>query len=190
MTPVAYVAGGTLYLERMNLLSEEGVGILCPGDLPVVGQVVDMAFRLSTAKRPVRCKGLVVGDVPMTPGGLGLKQAMGEKAFLAALGAASHGDSATMMFRLSDVQAALAETPAAEAREQTPPEGPHGFSVRFQDLSAEDKAAVARHVATSRKLSQSYTVKGGRVVPVTEDDGRAMGAAFQEGDLSQWAKDW
>lgn len=187
MTPIAFTANGTLYLERMNLLSEEGAGILCQ-DLPAVGEILPVIFRLSTAPTPVRCKAEVLASIPTTPSGLSLRTTHGEQAMLAAIGAASAGDSATMMFRMSDLKPLLSRPPPPPAR--STPSALHGFCIRFLDMTKEDKDAVARHVKTSRHLSETLNKRGEQMIAVIDDERATLASAFEDGNLAQRAKDW
>jgi hypothetical protein len=199
-TPVAFVSAGVLHLERMNAVSEEGAGILCPV-VPMDGEEVPLCFRLSTHKEPLRCRARVEGAIPTTPGGLLLARTEGEKALHAATG--STGDSVTMMFRLSDLKpdtpsGARGATASGTALSERAPGEVHGgtlkkatgFCVRFVDPPADVKRALARHLQISRRLGEQLASHGGQLVRISEDDRAAIGNLFSEGQLSKRALDW
>ncbi len=183
---MAFCADGVLYLERMSVLAADGAGILCDTPLPK-GAVVPLAFRLSTAKQAVRCRGEVLGSVATSPAGLKLHDRLGAQAF-AKVATAGLGDSATVMFRLSDLE--------EQAREQRKPaalplQPPSGFCVRFVDLDEVGQQAVTHHLQVSRRLSEQLAVRGGRLVEIGENERRTIARLFEEDeDLSKKALDW
>jgi len=184
-TPLAFLSAGVLYLERMNILAADGCGVLCEA-LPLVGEEIPLVFKLSTHKEALRCKGRVEGTIPTTPSGLQLAQTLGEKGLHAAT-SSSMGDSATMMFRLSELKemgkAASAPTPSRPVKAV-------GFCVRFLDLSTAAQAAVTRHINVSRKLGDQFATRGGGMVSLNEDDRNTLATMFSDGELSNRAKDW
>lgn len=187
-TPIAFQSAGLLYLERMNILAEDGCGILCD-TVPLPGEVLPVVFRLSTQKVAIRCRVSVEGSIPTTPGGLKLAQSLGEKGLHAAT-SSSIGDSATMMFRLDDIK------PEPKLRPRTPGDGAPvhkapGFCARFVDLGKDGCEAVARHLRISQRLAdQLSTHAGGGAVTVTDKDRSALTQMFAEEGLSERAKDW
>ncbi len=191
-TPIAFVAGGVLYLERMNVLAEDGAGVMCDV-LPKIGEVVPVVFNLSTRREAVRCKGEVLGEVATTPGGLALHQRLGAKAF-AKVAMAGMGDSATVMFRLSDLEAQrkpkAPEDPKAKAVEGKPLEPPRGFCIRFVELGAGGLEAVRHHISTSRRMSEQLAMRGEKVVEIGENERRTMEQLLDERDISKKAMDW
>lgn len=184
-TQIAFVHDGELHLERMNVLAEDGAGVLCDA-LPGVKSVVQVAFRLSTAKGAVRGRARVVGHTPTTPAGLALRSEIGERAFVSSMGAAI-GDSATAIFRLGDLEAAKPKKPAAPAAATATATG---FALEFVELDAASREAIRHHVAFSRRLTDKMAARGDRLVSTTEDERDTMVALFDEGDLSKKAMDW
>lgn len=185
-TPIAFLWEGALYLERMNILAFDGAGILCD-EIPPIGTVLPVVFRLSTAKAVTRCKAEVLGTLPTTPAGLTLRQKHGDKA-LPAITGAGVSDSATAIFRLSDLKPAPAPPPGQSAG----PEEGHivqatGFCLHFLELSAEGKAAIKHHLTTSKQLADRLAAQGMR--SITEER-LAIADTFTEGDLSRRALDW
>jgi len=187
-TPVAFLHQGTLYLERMSVLSEDGAGVFC-SVVPAVGDHLQVVFRLSTSGASIRCHAKVEGDVPTTPAGLALRRVGGEKALQSAMSGAAPGDSATMMFRLSDLEALRppqkAPAPSGVREKAT------GFSIRFLNLDDEGKAAVKKHVGLSRQMGENLSARGGnRMVSLGEDDRKTLAGAFDVDNLSKKAMDW
>lgn len=180
-TQVAFVHHGELYLERMNVLAEDGAGVLSE-TLPAEETVLPVAFRLSTAEVAVRARARVAGHVPTSPAGLALRERAGEPTSVSSIGAVI-GDSATAIFRVGDLEAARVQV--------APASGPAtGFALAFIDLSPEQRAAICRHVELSRRLSDKLAARGDRLVSTTEDERATMAALFDEGDLSKKAMDW
>lgn len=192
-TPVAFLHAGTLYLERMSVLGDDGAGILCT-TLPFTGETLQLVFRLSTSAASIRCKARVEGDLPTTPAGLALKREGGDKALQSAMSGAATGDSVTMMFRMSDLEGPRKPSAPPTSSTGTPTAAPQkmtGFSVRFLDLDDAAKAAVQKHVALSRQLSESLSTRGGdRLVSLAEDDRKTLAGAFDVDNLSKKAMDW
>ena len=186
---VAFVSTGVLYLERMSVISEDGAGVLCDA-LPVEGEELPLCFRLSTHKGTLRARGRVMGHKPTTPAGLSLAQREGDAALHAVTG--TMGDSATMMFRLSDLEKQQgAPKPSGHAAHKArATERAAGFCVRFVDLAPDVAAALARHLRISRRLGDQLSSAGGRVVELSEDDRPGLANLFDEGNLSKRAMDW
>lgn len=185
-TAVAFVSAKKLYLERMNVLASDGAGILC-AELPEVGEIMPIAFRLSTARELVRCKAEVLEHVPTTPAGLKLRARIGDAAFKSSVGAAI-GDSATAIFRVADLEKASAGRRKPPERSATATAA--GFAVRFVEMDEASRAVVVRHVETSRRLGEHLAARGDHMIATTEDEGEQIGALFEEGDLSKRAMDW
>ena len=188
-TPVAFVIGGELYMERMSVLAEDGAGILCP-IAPKLGEIIPVVFRLSTRRDVVRCRGEIVGDVATTPAGMQLHARLGKKAF-AKVAMAGMGDSATVMFRLADLEQRDKRAPDPKAAE--PPksaEPPPGFSLRFVGLDDAGQEAVRHHVQMSRKMSEQLAMRGEAVVEIGENERRTMQQLLDEPDISKKALDW
>lgn len=183
-TPVAFLHSGKVHLERMAVLGEDGAGILAPVALPV-GETLEVVFRLSSSSVSVRAAAVVEGDVPTTPAGLQLRAKLGDQALKAALGG-TPGDSATMMFKLSDLDVVQKQSKAqAYAGKAT------GFCIRFTGLDDAGKAAVAHHIKTSRALGDQMGAQGGSAVALAEDDRKTLAvSAFDSGDISKRAMDW
>lgn len=188
-TPVAFTSAGVLYLERMNLLAEDGCGILCD-TLPLEGEDIPLCFKLSTHPTALRCKARVLATVPTTPAGIKAFKEHGDQGMHAVTGGVT-GDSVTMMFRLADIKP---DTPrhtgphqANVARQVTKAVG---FCVSFLDLAGPNKAAVARHLKISRRLSDQMATRGGNVVSLTDDDRKTMTRIMEDESLSDRAKDW
>lgn len=189
-TQVAFLSQGTLFLERMSVLAEDGCGIFCPV-LPRVGDTLQLVFRLSTSPASVRCLARVEGDVPTTPAGLTLKREGGDKALQSAMSGAAPGDSVTMMFRMSDLEKPAKKPAAPSTAPGAPVQKLAGFSVRFLDLDADGKAAVTKHVNLSRQLSESLSTRGSdKLVSLGEDDRKTLAGAFDVDNLSKKAMDW
>jgi hypothetical protein len=185
-TAVAFVSAKKLYLERMNVLAVDGAGILC-AELPEVGKIMPIAFRLSTARALVRCKAEVLEHIPTTPAGLEVRAKIGDAAFKSSVGAAI-GDSATAIFRVADLEKAGAARHQPTGRSATATAA--GFAVRFVEMEEASKAIVERHVATSRRLGEHLAARGDHLVATTDDEGEQIGALFDDGDLSKRAMDW
>lgn len=188
-TPVAFMAAGMLYLERMNILAEDGCGILCD-TLPLIGEEIPLCFKLSTSQSSIRCKARVMALVPTTPAGVKAFEEGGEKGLHAVTGGVT-GDSVTMMFRLADLKEAAAKSAAPSPPAPNRPAGKAvGFCVRFVDLSGPSKAAVARHLKISRRLSDQLSTRGSSVVSLSEDDRKTMTRIMEDESLSDRARDW
>lgn len=186
-TPIAFVSAGTLYLERMSMLAADGAGILSE-HVPAVGEVIPVVFTLSTSKQAIRCQARVAGEVPTTPTGLTLRREIGDGAFFAAV-ASTGGDSATMMFRLSDFEK-RPPRPAAPPPGNRPGQAARGFCVRFVDLSDDGRAAVEKHLRISRQLGDQLARRGDRMVALVEDDRARLSEEKEGDDLSKRALDW
>jgi hypothetical protein len=184
-TQIAFVHDGELYLERMNVLAEDGAGVLCD-TLPPVDAVVQVAFRLSTAKSVVRARARVVGHFPTTPAGIVVRDKIGEPAFVSSMGAAI-GDSATAIFRMGDLEAS--RKPKKPSPAAAPSAAP-GFALAFVELDEACSGAVRHHVAFSRRLTNKMAARGDQLVSTTEEERDTMAAMFDEGDLSKKAMDW
>jgi len=183
-TQIAFVHDGKLFLERMNVLAENGAGVLCEV-LPAKNSAVTVAFRLSTAKSVVRARARVIGHFPSTPAGLALRDQIGEPAFVSSMGAAI-GDSATAIFRMGDLEKAKPK----KAPVTTPPTKAAGFSLQFVEIDDDSRGAIRHHVEFSRRLSDKMAARGEQLVSITEDERDTMAALFDEGDLSKKAMDW
>jgi hypothetical protein len=183
-TQIAFVLERKLFLERMNVLAENGAGVLCE-TLPDEGTLMPVAFRLSTAKELVRARARVLGHFPTTPAGLALRDQIGERAFVSSMGAAI-GDSATAIFRMGDLEAAKPKKPAAPPA----PAQVGGFAVEFVEVDEPSREAIRHHVEFSRRLSDKMAARGDHLVSTTEDERDTMAALFDEGDLSKKAMDW
>jgi hypothetical protein len=184
-TPVAFLLRGELHLERMNMISEEGAGVLCPF-VPEVGDELSIAFRLSTSEVTLRCHAQVVGGAPTTPAGITLRREKGEAQYKAVMSEASR-ESATSIVRIADLQPSpktKAQTPGENAAKQS------GFALRFVDLSAAGRQQVARHIRISRRISDQMAAHGGALVELEEDERPTLSSFFDEGDLSRKALDW
>lgn len=161
-TPVAFYWGEEIHLERMNLISADGAGVLAPCQ-PPVGVSIPIAFRLSTAIEAVRCQGEVLGNVPTTPEGLALRSDVDEQSFQQSV-RASVDDSATAVTDVKELEARAkadqqvvqqaSEEPSAQVREV------QGFCVRFLCLADDQKAAIARHLRISQRLRHSHAEAG------------------------------
>ena len=186
-TPVAFFLEGKIFLERMNVLAEDGAGVL--SDVaPPVGTHLQVVFRLSTAREAVRCRAEVLAEVATTPNGVLLRAKLGERAFKAAMGS-TIGDSATMIFRTEDLEKMRPKK--AEAADPAVLLHRAGFCVRFLDLDAHGKELVHNHVETSRRLGEQLAAHGGKLVDLSNDERATMSAMFDDdADLSKKAKDW
>ncbi|MEW5855114.1 MAG: hypothetical protein AB2A00_40435 [Myxococcota bacterium] len=188
-TPLAFQSAGLLHMERMSILSAEGAGILSE-HVPPTGEVIPVVFTLSTSRESIRCQARVEGDVPTTPAGLSLRREVGEKAFHAAVGA-TLGDSATMMFRLSDYEKKPEPKPAPSSPARAgAPQQARGFCIRFLDLTPEARAAVEKHLRISRQLGEQLARRGDRMVSLSEDDRALLSEDRGGDDLSKRAMDW
>jgi hypothetical protein len=201
-TPVAFVAQGTLHLERINMLADDGAGILTSVKVSV-GEVLPVAFRLSTSKEAIRCRAEVLADIATTPSGLRLRDKVGTQTFVS-IATAQLGDSATVMFRLSDLQEqAEAERRAKEAAAASPTGAGGavaavdaaaalcGISIKFLDLDAVSRQAVERHLRLSRHMSEMLALRGGKMVELGENERKTMSRLLdEEGNLSARALDW
>jgi hypothetical protein len=182
-TLVAFEHGGKLHLERMSLLAEDGAGVLCEM-LPPVGTTFAIAFRLSTAPASITGRAEVIGHVPTTPAGLALQKKLGDKALPSILAAASD-DSATTIFRMSDLP--RPQTRKSAAPPPTGPEQSRGFALRFVALEGDGKQRVEHHVRTSRQLSERLEAQGSRGEAAERP---RIAETFHEGDLAKRALDW
>ncbi|MBI5494330.1 MAG: hypothetical protein HY904_04835 [Deltaproteobacteria bacterium] len=187
-TPVAFQSAGLLYLERMNILSEEGCGILCDS-VPIIGEIIPLVFRLSTQKRTLRCRARVEAAIPTTPAGVKLAAELGEKGLHAAT-ASTMGDSATMMFRMEDLQRAAVEAQKPVQKSTRPVGKATGFAVSFVDLDKDARDLVAAHIRISRRLSDQVARQGGASSSLAEDDRSTLKSMFDEDGLSDRARDW
>lgn len=190
-TPLAFYHAGQLELGRMNLLAEDGCGVLSEAP-PATGARVQIAFRLSTRRQQIRCQAEVLATLPTTPAGLELRQRGGAQAFKVAMSAAV-ADSATAIFRVSELERPR-RAPAAPAelgpQVATAGQLPAGFCLRFVDLSATDREHVVAHLRLSRRLSEQLAAREGRLVALGPDERQTMAAYFDEGDLRKKAEDW
>ncbi len=182
-TVVAFTHAGKLFLERMNIIAEDGAGVLC-AEPPPVGAELQLVFRLSTARQAIRAEGRVEALVATTPAGVELHRRLGDREFKAAIGAAI-GDSATAIFRASDLEGSRARRPS-----RPPPAAAQGFSVRFTSLDPAGVKAVRRHVGFSLQLRQQLAARGEQLVETAPDERPTLASYFDEGNLSERAKDW
>lgn len=189
-TPIAFVHDGALYLERMSVLSLAGAGVLAE-TLPSVGMKLEVAFRLSTAAHTCRVSAEVVGHLPTTPQGMALAQKAPDRVLRDVIGK-NIGDSATVIFRMGDVERAHAQQspqPRANAG-ATPSAAPVGFCLRFVAMNPETRKAVSHHIEVSVGLSEQLAVRNGRAEPLVRDEKATLTAMFDDGDLSRKASDW
>ena len=190
-TPIAFMSSGVLSLERMAVLSEEGCGVFCV-ELPLQGSTLQVVFRLSTGAHSVRCDARVEALFPTTPGGLELRARLGEREFNAVI-SSNPGDSATMMFRMADLESAHQQKKPQKPVQAPRPSGPGrapGFCLRFVNLDEKGKAAVARHVKISRQTGELLSRRGEGMVQLGEDDRKTLASAFDVDNLSKKALDW
>jgi hypothetical protein len=186
-TPLAFFLEGKLYLERMNVLAQDGAGVLSEV-VPPIGTHLQIVFRLSTTSDAVRCRGEVLAGVPTTPNGVLLRSKVGERAFKAAMGS-TIGDSATMIFRTEDLEKLRPKKTAATQTRQ--PARQSGFCIRFLDLDAHGAGLVAEHLQISRRLSEQLALHGGKLEGIARNEQATMSAMFDDdGDLSKKARDW
>ena len=189
-TPIAFAVAkaageARMFLEKMNILSVQGCGVLCH-EPPAVGAVLRVVFRLSTSHDATRCRAEVVGAVPTTPAGwvIHSKRVAKGDAPLAHIPAGGISDSATAIFRMAD----LAPSPKPPSADPLPRVGiAQGFCLRFVDLDDAGRAAVEHHLRTSRALADRLAAQGGRSAAA---DRLAIAETFHEGDLSKRALDW
>ncbi len=186
-TTLAFRFNETLYLERMSVLSAEGAGVLSEM-IPPKGTEITVIFRLSTAESATRCRAVVRGNIPTTPGGLRLRAKAGDKV-LPAITGAGISDSATAIFRMGDLEPSSAPSVGVGRSHSRPESGRAavGFSIEFLDLDPTGRGAVDHHIETSQFLADRLAAQGGRSV---KDDRLAVSETFHAGDLSKRALDW
>jgi hypothetical protein len=190
-TPIACLIDDQLLLEPMNVLSEEGCGVPTAEPAPI-GKIIAVAFRLSSSKRTILCKAVVLGEWATTPAGLELRAARGDDAFASAM---SMGSSATSIVRRGDLEKMhhnAAQKPKLEgsAVDKTYPVtkgkgAPGGLCLRFVDLGPEDLSLVRDHIRSSREIEAKLAIGA-----ASDSSDRKLGLFFDDPKLSDKANDW